>query len=49
MRQLVAGILVEMVENFKECSIQSDEQIDEIVDSKEVLRTETIPSKWLMC
>ena len=24
-----------MVENFKGCSIQSDEQVDEIVDSKE--------------
>ena len=33
--RLAAGILAEMVENFKGCSIQSDEQVDEIVDSKE--------------
>ena len=34
-RRLVAGVLAEMVENFKGCGIQSDEQVDEIVDSKE--------------
>ena len=34
-RRLAAGVLAEMVENFKGCSIQSDEQVDEIVDSKE--------------
>ena len=34
-RRLATGVLAEMVENFKGCSIQSDEQVDEIVDSKE--------------
>ena len=34
-RRLAAGILAEMVENFKECSIQSDEHVDEIINSKE--------------
>ena len=34
-RRLAAGVLAEMVENFKECSIQSDEQVDDISDSKE--------------
>ena len=34
-RRLVTGVLEEMVEIFKGCSIQSDEQVDEIVDSKE--------------
>ena len=34
-RQLAAGIMAETVENFKGCSIQSDKQVDEIVDSKE--------------
>ena len=34
-RRLAAGVLEEMVENFKGCSIQSDEQVDEIVNSKE--------------
>ena len=33
--RLAAGILAEMVENFKGCSIQSDEQVDEIIDSEE--------------
>ena len=34
-RRLDAGVLAEMVENFKGCSIQSDEQVDGISDSKE--------------
>ena len=34
-RRLAAGILAEMVENFKGCSNQSDEQVDDISDSKE--------------
>ena len=34
-RQLAACVLAEMVENFKGCSIQSDQQVDGIVDSKE--------------
>ena len=34
-RQLAAGVLAEMVENFKGCTIQSDEQVDTIIDSKE--------------
>ena len=34
-RQLAAGVLAEMVENFKGCSIQSDKQFDDISDSKE--------------
>ena len=34
-RRLAAGVLAEMVENFKGCSIQSDEQVDNISDSKE--------------
>ena len=34
-RRLDAGVLAEKVENFKGCSIQSDEQVDEIIDSKE--------------
>ena len=32
-RRLAAGILEEMVENFKGWTIQSDEQVDEIIDS----------------
>ena len=34
-RQLAAGILAEMVEKFKGGNIQSDKEVDEIVDSKE--------------
>ena len=34
-RGFVAGVLAEMVEIFKVCSIQSDEQVDDISDSKE--------------
>ena len=34
-RRLAAGVLAEMVEIFKGCSIQSDEQVDDISDSKE--------------
>ena len=33
--QLAAGVLAEMVENVKGCSIQSDKHVGEIVDSKE--------------
>ena len=33
--QLAAGVLAEIVENFKKCSIQSDKQVDDISDSKE--------------
>ena len=33
-RRLAAGVLEEMVENFKGCSIQSDKQVDETIDSK---------------
>ena len=33
-RRLAAGVLAEMVENFKGCSIQSDKQVDEISDCK---------------
>ena len=38
-RRLAAGVLAEMVENFKGRSIQSDEHIDEIIDSKEHVDT----------
>ena len=34
-RQLDAGVLAEIVENFKGCTIQSDEQIDTLIGSKE--------------
>ena len=34
-RRLAAGVLAEMVENFKGCTIQSDKQVDEIIDSEE--------------
>ena len=34
-RRLAAGVLSEIVENFKGCSIQPDKQVDDIVDSKE--------------
>ena len=34
-RRLAAGVLAEMVENFKGCSIQSDKQVDDISNSKE--------------
>ena len=34
-RQLAAGLMAEMVENFKGCTIQSDEQVDKIIDSEE--------------
>ena len=34
-RKLAAGVLVEMVEDFKGCTIQSDEQVDKIIDSEE--------------
>ena len=34
-RRLAAGVLAEMVENFRRCSIQSDKQVNDISDSKE--------------
>ena len=34
-KRLAAGVLAEMVENFKGCSIQSDKQVYEIVDYEE--------------
>ena len=34
-RRLAAGILDEMVKEFNECTIQSDKQVDTIIDSKE--------------
>ena len=36
-RRLAAGVQAEMVKNFKGCSIQSDEQVDDISDPKEQL------------
>ena len=33
-RRLAAGVLAGMVENFKGCSVQSEEQVDDISDSK---------------
>ena len=34
-RRLAAGVLAEIVENFKGCTIQSDKQVDKIIDFKE--------------
>ena len=34
-KRLAAGILAEIVENFKACTIQSDKQVVEIIDSEE--------------
>ena len=34
-RRLDAGVLAEMVKEFNECTIQSDEQVNIIIDSKE--------------
>ena len=34
-RGLATGVLDEMVKEFNECAIQSDEQVDTIIDSKE--------------
>ena len=34
-RQLAAGFLEKMVKEFNECTIQSDEQVDTIIDSEE--------------
>ena len=34
-RRLAAGVLAEIVEIFKGCTIQSDKQVDEIIDSEE--------------
>ena len=33
--RLDAGVLEEMVKEFKGCTIQSDEQVDTIIDSEE--------------
>ena len=40
-RRLAAGILEEMVENFRGFSIQPDEQVDEIVDLRNRLMRRT--------
>ena len=42
-RRLAAGVLAEMFEIFKECTIQSDEQVDTIIDSKE----HVVARNWL--
>ena len=42
-RRLAAGILAEMVENFKGYTIQSDERVDKIIDSEEHVDA----SNWL--
>ena len=42
-RRLTAGTLVEMVEDFKGCTIQSNEQVEKIIDSKEHVDTKN----WL--
>ena len=34
-RRLAAGNLEEMVKDFKGCNIQSDKQVENIIDSKE--------------
>ena len=34
-RQLASGVLAEIFENFKGCTIQSDKQVDKIIDSEE--------------
>ena len=34
-RRLAAGILDKMVKEFNECTIQSEKQVDTIIDSKE--------------
>ena len=34
-RRLTSRVLAEMVENFKGCTIQSDEQVDKIIDYEE--------------
>ena len=36
-RRLAAGVLAELVENFKECTIQSNEEVDTIIDSENML------------
>ena len=56
-RRIAAGVLAEIVEHFKGCSIQSDEQVDDISDSKEgvedrndsfeSLMSSTCSSDWL--
>ena len=42
-RRLASGVLAEIVENFKGCTIQSDEQVDKIIDSEEHIDTK----RWL--
>ena len=42
-RRLAADVLAEIVEKFKRCSIQSDKQVDEIIDSEEHVDAR----KWL--
>ena len=42
-RRLASGVLAEMVENFKGYTIQSDEQVDKIIDSEEHVDA----SNWL--
>ena len=34
-RRLAAGVLEEMVKEFKGCTIQSDKQVDTAIDSEE--------------
>ena len=33
--RLATGVLAEIVKNFKGCTIQSDKQVDKIIDSEE--------------
>ena len=40
-RQLVSGVLEEMVENFKACTIQSDKQVDKIINSEKHVNQES--------
>ena len=51
-RRIDAGILAEIVEIFKGCTIQSDKQVDEIIDSKEHVHArnwlKTIPPNRLI-
>ena len=42
-QRLASGVLEEMVENFKECTIRSDKQVDKIIDSEEHVDTRS----WL--
>ena len=38
-RRIAAGVLEEMVKEFKGCTIQSDEQVHKIIDSEEHVDT----------